>query len=169
MNQINLFIGEEAEGPRQGTPTLFIPNIAQVPSIREIKSIIKEYAIKSVYFGAGNIQGMPLPLLPELACLPQDLACTIECNKMTQVAEIAKHTKALKQHFKHVHILFVIPVKDTSLFGCVTDIKLIDDKQLIWIPVQEQFETKLNDIRYNKDKEVYCAKEAKENNRIRPT
>jgi hypothetical protein len=151
---MNSFIGKEAEGPNQMISTLFVPNTTQTPSIEKIERIIKEYAIESVYFGAGNKRGMPLHLLPDLTRLPRDLTCIIECDTMSQVAELAKDKAVLDRHFKRVQILFVLPVEDTSFFRYVTDIKLIDDKQLIWIPVYSWFETKLNDLRYSEDKEI---------------
>ena len=156
MSEARIFIGIEAEGPNQGMRTLFVRG--DVTALPDISSLLVDELIDQVYLGAGNIRGVSVGVLDMLQQIskefPYELRITMECDNPEQIKIIIPYLGYLEMHH-YVKVVFVIDTSNCLTdMPMVTDIKFVNDKALIWFPVRNSYTTKLNDARYDKDKEV---------------
>lgn len=145
------FIGTEAEGPRKGQKTLFIPNVPHQVSINKIETILLSNDIQYIYFGAGNRPGIDVTTARNLYKLPKSTRIIIECVDVEQVY-IAK----LYSSRKDIEILYTINRTNTDIdnFDGINHIKIIGKNSLYWYEVRSAYLTQHDDELYKQDKVV---------------
>ena len=155
--QPKFFIGLEAEGPHRGMRTLFIRG--DVTSVPELSSLLSTTFIEQIYLGAGNIRGANPAVMRAVRKLVvpilRRIRVTIECDKMEQVFNIVPELMKLRKTHHAVSVVFTVDTEDSLAdMDWITDVKFVNQEELVWHHVEKAYRTKLNDELYSTDKEV---------------
>lgn len=141
------FTGIEVEGPNKGMSTFFIRgDVVQAPPSAALQDF------EQIYLGAGNIRGVHPQILTALYDIEKK-HITIEFDTIEQIKNIIPFLSKLKNKH-HVRLVYVLTVSDVSIISEMTDIKFIDEKELLWNEMSGMYKTQLNDELYQEDKEV---------------
>jgi len=149
---MQLFIGNEAEGPDKGALTLFIGS-KDVGNNEILKILSENPEIKRVYFGANNNQGISDINVELLEHLTKESEVVIEINNPEQYAKIWDNLAYMQPD--NIKVVLTLPVAfDFDFMGCF-DIKLVNEKkEVVWFEMKSKYFTEPDDILYKTDKEV---------------
>jgi hypothetical protein len=144
----SIFIGKEAEGTCKGYPTVFIPcGFTCFMGQKRTFTILKDMNIPRLYFGAKNRRGID----KEDAELIFEIITNLSFSISIEIDDFKCLGLLPDIILNQIEIIYVI--KAEVLKKC-DHIKIEDQNQLIWYPLNKSYTTQLNDPLYLKDKEL---------------
>ena len=150
------FIGVEAEGPRRGTPTLYLENDPTLTK-ESILGFLEGTSINHIYFGAGKGYGIPnnlVCLVPKL--LKEGKEVTIEVNKSAQLDTLITIEGWSIFENSNIHIVYTVSVPSIRFIDNVyAEVKIDGEDGCIVYEVEgEPILTWADDALYFFDKEI---------------
>lgn len=148
--QKTAFVGIEAEGPRQGIRTLFVPRGEQ----RDVFRLLCSTAPEAVYFGAGNDRGITDEqadaIIDYIETLDEEAAAVFSILVETTFDQLLGASANAIASLRRVSVPFRCVIVDCCN-GVSVCVKTLYVDQLVWHEGGKTYNTRLDDRRYADD------------------